>query len=171
MRQECNSQSIKIFKSAAAYLFLYATFIGIFYHFAYEAWLCVKPIGLMLVLIEACFFLLLYALINHIIIRKIVGLKTVVIFETILILVIIVLTCCYINIENRFHGDYSAPLTYHEEIGADNILRESLKIFVARNHGATVNDRLNEKFLISGESPLINLGEPEYNIVRPNINP
>lgn len=114
MRQGSNSQSIKIFKSVAAYLFLYATFIGIFYHFAYDSWLCAKPIGLMLVLIEACFFLLLYALINHLLIRKIVGLKAVVIFETILILVIIVLSHCYAAIENRFHGDYSAPV-YHEE--------------------------------------------------------
>ena len=39
MRQGCNNQSIKIFKSVAAYLFLYATFIGIFYDFAYDAWL------------------------------------------------------------------------------------------------------------------------------------
>lgn len=115
MRPGSNSQSIKIFKSVAAYLFLYATFIGIFYHFAYDAWLCAKPIGLMLVLIEACFIILLYALINHIIIRKIVGLKTVVIFETILILAIIVLSHCYAAIENRFHGDYSAQVTYHEE--------------------------------------------------------
>ena len=114
MRQGSNSQSIKIFKSVAAYLFLYATFIGIFYHFAYDEWLCAKQIGLMLVLIEACFFLLLYALINHLLIRKIVGLTTVMIFETILILVIIVLSHCYAAIENRFHGDYSAPV-YHEE--------------------------------------------------------
>lgn len=115
MRQGCNNQSIKIFKSVAAYLFLYATFIGIFYDFAYEAWLCAKPIGFMLVLLKACIILLLYILINHLLIRKIVGLKTVVIFETILILVIIVLSHCYAAIENRFHGDYSAPVTYQEE--------------------------------------------------------
>ncbi len=115
MRPGCNNQSIKIFKIVTAYLFLYATFIGIFYDFAYNAWICAKPIGLMLVLLKACFIILLYALINHIIIRKIVGLKTVVIFETILILVIIVLSHCYAAIENRFHGDYSAQVTYHEE--------------------------------------------------------
>lgn len=115
MRKGYNNQSIKISKSIAAYLFLYATFIGIFYNFAYDAWLCAKPIGFMLVILEACFFFLLYALMNHIIIRKIVGLKTVVIFETILILVIFVLAHCYAAIENRFHGDYSAPVTYHQE--------------------------------------------------------
>ena len=115
MRQGCNNQSIKIFKRVAAFLFIYAAFIGIFYDFAYNAWICAKPIGLMLVLLKACFIILLYAFINHIIIRKIVGLKTVVIFETILILVIIVLSHCYAAIENRFHGDYSAQVTYHEE--------------------------------------------------------
>lgn len=86
MRQVCNDRLIKILKEIVAYLFLYGVFLGIFYDFAYDAWICAKPIGLMLVLLKDLGFLILYALVNHIIIRKIVGLKTVVIFETILFL-------------------------------------------------------------------------------------
>lgn len=114
MRQVCNDRLIKILKEIVAYLFLYGVFLGIFYDFAYDAWICAKPIGLMLALLKALCFLLLYALVNHIIIRKIVGLKTVVIFETILFLAFFILSDCYCAIENRFHGDYSAPIPCKE---------------------------------------------------------
>ena len=109
MRQFNPTQLIKIL----AYLFLYVEFIAIFYNYAYYAWICAKPIGLMLVLLRSLGFLLLYALTNHIIIRKIVGLKTVVIFETILFVLLFVLAICYANIENRFHGDYSDRISYN----------------------------------------------------------
>lgn len=115
MTQIRNDHLIKILKRIIAYSFLYLTFLGIFYDFAYDAWLCAKPIGLMLVLLKAFVYFLLFALINHTLIRKIVGLKTVVIFETILILVILGLSICYATIENRFHGVYSTQIVYCEE--------------------------------------------------------
>lgn len=96
-----------IIKRIGAYLFLYVTFMGIFYDFAYDAWVCPKPIGLLVVLLKSLGFLLLYALVNHILIKKILGLKTVVIFETILLVLFFVLIYCYAALENRFHGIYS----------------------------------------------------------------
>ena len=114
MLQDYNYQSIKVLKRIVAYLFLYAIFIGIFYYFAYNAWICVKPIGLVMVSLLAFVFFLSYVLINHLIISKIVGLKIVVIFETILFLSLFVLSFCYAAIENRFHGDYSAQTTCNE---------------------------------------------------------
>ncbi len=115
MAQIRNDHLIKILKRIIAYSFLYLTFIGIFYDFAYDAWVCVKPIGLMFVLLKAFVYFLFFALINHTLVRKIVGLKTVVIFETILILVIWGLSICYASIENRFHGVYSTQIVYCEE--------------------------------------------------------
>lgn len=127
MRKVCNDRLIKILKEIVAYLFLYGVFLGIFYDFAYDAWICAKPIGLMLVLLKALGFLILYALVNHIIIRKIVGLKTVVIFETILILAFFVLSGCYAAIENRFHGDYSSQLSIANCIGVYHCEGKCLK--------------------------------------------
>lgn len=101
MRQVSNERLKKILKEIVAYLFLYGAFIGIFYDYAYYAWICSKPIGLMFEVLKALGLLILYALVNHIIIRKIVGLKTVVIFETILLLIFFFLTHCYCAISMR----------------------------------------------------------------------
>lgn len=108
MSQFCNAKGIMIIKRIGAYLFLYVTFMGIFYDFAYDAWVCPKPIGLLVVLLKSLGFLLLYALVNHILIKKVLGLKTVVIFETILFVLFFVLINCYAALANRFHGIYSA---------------------------------------------------------------
>ena len=148
MHNVCNDRLIKTLKEIVAYLFLYGVFLGTLYDFAYDAWICAKPIGLMLVLLKALGFLFLYALVNHIIIRKIVGLKTVVIFETILFLVFFVLSGCYAAIENRFHGDYSAPIPYEEVYHHKQHSEERMKEHVAGNIGTAVNNRLDEKFLI-----------------------
>lgn len=116
MHHICKDQLKKTLKRTAAYLFLYGVFLGIFYDFAYNAWICSKPIGLAYVLLLSFGYTLLYALTNHIIIRQTVGLKTVIIFEAILVLVIIILTHCYATIENRFHGDYSAQITCYKTL-------------------------------------------------------
>lgn len=114
MRQICQDKLIEIVKKVVAYFFLYGIFLWIFYDFAYNAWICAKPIGLMLVFLRAFVFLLLYSLVNHIIIKKIVGIKTIMIYETLLFLVMVVLNLCYAAIENRFHGDYSARTSNNE---------------------------------------------------------
>lgn len=103
MPQNCNYLSKKVIKRIASYLFLYSAFISIFYFYTYSVWICSKPIGLALVFLTAFGSLLLYALINHIIIRKIVGLKAIVIFETILFLLFMAVTICYADIENYYY--------------------------------------------------------------------
>ena len=59
MHKVCNDRLIKTLKEIVAYLFLYGVFLGTFYDFAYDAWICAKPIGLMLVLLKALGFLFL----------------------------------------------------------------------------------------------------------------
>ena len=116
MHSHNSSRLIQILKQTGAYLFLCTTFVLRFYNYAYDAFLA-KSTNLHLELLKALGQLLLYALINHILIHKIVGLKTVLLFETILFVTLVVLTDCYATIENRFHGNYSAPfsvLTAHE---------------------------------------------------------
>ncbi len=107
MPQDKTTRLIKILKRTGAYLFLYVGFIYIFYYYAYRAWLYAKPIGLMMALLRSLGLLLLYSLVNHLLIKKTVGLKTVVIFESILLVIFYVLMTCYAAIENRSHGNFS----------------------------------------------------------------
>ncbi len=102
-----NSRLKEIFKLTGAYIFLYVAFIFIFYNFAYDAWICSKPIGLMFVFLKALMYYVPYLIFNHLLLKKIVGLKTVVIFETILLVIIFSLNLCYASIENRYHGRYN----------------------------------------------------------------
>ena len=44
MHKVCNDRLIKTLKEIVAYLFLYGVFLGTFYDFAYDAWICAKPI-------------------------------------------------------------------------------------------------------------------------------
>lgn len=89
------AEKMKILKGIGAYLFLFATFLGIFYYFSYNAWVCCKPISLMFVIFKTVLFIILYVLINHLLIRKVVGVKTVIIIETLLILTLFTLFRCY----------------------------------------------------------------------------
>ena len=107
MPQDKTTRLIKILKRTGAYLFLYVGFIYIFYDYAYDAWLCPKPIGLMLVLLKSLVLILLYSLVNHLLIKKTIGLKTIVVFESILLVTLCVLSLCYTVIEYLFNGNYS----------------------------------------------------------------
>lgn len=91
-----------------AYSYLYTFFIGTLYDFALNAWVCDKPIGLLLVITKTLAIFALFCLINHTIIKKMIGLKPINLFEIILLISIIIVALCYIYIEFHFQGDYSA---------------------------------------------------------------
>ncbi len=96
----CKNKS-KIFKKIFSYIFLYVAFLCIFYDFAYNAWVCVKPIGLMLVILRTFAFWLLYILINHLVIKRILKVKILLIFESVLFLTLLNLFNCYSYLWNR----------------------------------------------------------------------
>lgn len=83
------------YKNIASYLFLYMAFIGIFYDFAYNAWVCVKPISLMLVIFQSLLFWIVYVIINHTLIKRYVKTSALFILESILLLTIFTLLTCY----------------------------------------------------------------------------
>lgn len=84
-----------IFKRLVSYVFLYGAFLSIFYDFAYNAWVCVKPLSLMLVILRTLAFWLIYLLINHLLIRRILKTDVLLIFETLLFLTMFALFNCY----------------------------------------------------------------------------
>lgn len=86
---------LKYYKETGSYLFLYLAFIGIFYDFAYNAWIAVKPISLMIVIFRSVILFILYFTINHVLIKRILKKNTVYIFESILFLTIFTLLTCY----------------------------------------------------------------------------
>lgn len=90
-----------ILRNVCAYLFLYASFMTIAYNSTFYLWVSTKPIGFFILIIFDILSVIIYGIINHIVIKKIVGLKTVVIFETILILLMVVLIFCNFRYENR----------------------------------------------------------------------
>ncbi len=98
MRHSSKVKLIKILKKTAAYLFLYGAFLGIFYYYSHSVWdsSIALPLGLFFLILVTLVFVILYALINHILIRRIVGLKLVVNFEIILIFIIYFQTLCFL---------------------------------------------------------------------------
>ena len=89
------------YKKITSYAFLYLAYLGIFYDFAYNAWICVKPISLMLVIFRTFAFWILYVLINHLLIKRILKTKVLLIFESILFLTLLSLFNCYGYLWNR----------------------------------------------------------------------
>ena len=87
-------------KKSVAFLFLYVTFIILISRFTIGIWDSSKPIGFFLDLTFYFLWVIVYALINHIIVRKIVGLKTVVIFETLLFVTILAIAWANVAWEN-----------------------------------------------------------------------
>lgn len=102
MRQFFNERSKNRIKKIASYLFLYVTFMCISFRFGCGLWKTAWPIGLLMLVIETLAYILFYHLVNYLIIRKIVGLKTIVIFETILLLACYVQFLCIIDVQNSW---------------------------------------------------------------------
>lgn len=73
----------------------------ILWSFAYYDWMCVKPLGLIILIIFYAVYTLLYSVINHVFIKKLVGFKIIIIFETLLLSSLITLMICYLDIENH----------------------------------------------------------------------
>lgn len=92
---------LKYYKEIGSYLFLYLAFIGIFYDFAYNAWIAVRPISLMIVIFRFIILFILYFIINHILIRRILKKNILYIFESTLFLTIFTLLTCYGELWNR----------------------------------------------------------------------
>ena len=97
----CFNNKSMLYKKIASYLFLYLAYIGIFYDFAYNAWVCVKPISLMLVVLRSVLFWLVYVVINHLLIKRYVKTSSLVIFESVLLLTLVALFKCYGVLWNR----------------------------------------------------------------------
>lgn len=90
-----------VLKKIAAYIFLYVAFLAMFYDFAYNAWVCVKPLSLMVVILRTLFFWFTYVLINHLLIKRILKTNVILIFESLLFLNIVNLFNCYSYLWNR----------------------------------------------------------------------
>lgn len=101
MKNVDKDQKLASIKKIVSYAFLYISFMGIFYDFAYNAWICVKPIGLMLIILRTFAFWLLYILINHLVIKRIVKVNILLIFESVLFLTLFNLFNCYSYLWNR----------------------------------------------------------------------
>lgn len=101
MKQLDKTRILSIVKTVAAYLYLYIAFMAIVYYRTYIIWIAVKPISFILEIFTSLGYVILYGIVNHLLMKKIVGLKVVVIFETILFILIFVLAHCNAYYENH----------------------------------------------------------------------
>ena len=95
MSKISKDQSKKIVKKTAAYLYLYGAFLAIFCYWAYKAQLADRPLSYFFLFFISLFLWIIYVLVNHLLIKRILGTKTVVIFESILFLTLFALERCY----------------------------------------------------------------------------
>lgn len=84
----------------SAYLFLFVFFIAIFCKFAYSAPLCRDLFSWLFVVGYALLNAIMYCIISHIAIQRIVGLKTVLIFEILLFVSLMTFLYCRLVIYN-----------------------------------------------------------------------
>lgn len=99
-----------ILKSTGCYLFLYFAYTVILYYFSYCAWFFIRRIGFTIIPMTMIVLFLSYILINHLLIKKVVGLRIIIIFESMLFITLILLAICYAYIEYKYHGNYSVNL-------------------------------------------------------------
>lgn len=84
-----------ILKKILSYIYLYAAFLFIFYDFVYNAYVSCKPLGLMVVICRTLAWCILYMIVNHLLLKRVVGTKILIEFEIILILILSTLAMGY----------------------------------------------------------------------------
>lgn len=93
----------KILTAAGGYLFLFVAYIAILYDYAYDVRLAFRGlISLMPGILVSLGCCAVYVIVNHVFIKKVVGLKPVVIFESILVLLMLILLLCNVQIDAYF---------------------------------------------------------------------
>ncbi len=93
-----------------AYLYLISGYSYIIYHLSYYVRVANKPLGWLLLIGNTIMYTFIYTILNHILIKKIVSKRTLIIIEIILILTMLVLLWSDIKFENRTYATLSSTL-------------------------------------------------------------
>lgn len=76
-----------------AYLYLYGGFVGLTLFYACNIGIATKPVGAMLLSLGAIALFMLYVLINHLFVKRVLASKILFIFETLLLMALICIFC------------------------------------------------------------------------------
>lgn len=91
----------KDYRRVLSYLYLYSAYIAIFYDFAYNAWVCDKPLTLVFIVIfRSAIYWILYIFVNHLLIRKYIKSNVLIIFESTLFVALFSVLICYAHLWN-----------------------------------------------------------------------
>lgn len=97
-------KNLMIIKSILCYIFLYLAFIYIFYDIAYNIYLCWRRHeSLTTTIIIGVTFCILYIGVNHLLVSRVVGKKTVVLIETIFFATIVILIISHAMVRHYFY--------------------------------------------------------------------
>lgn len=101
-----NGQKLNKLYRIGAYLFLLVPYMAIIFYFSFWVRITNKFLGWATLLIEILCYYAIYIVINHVIIRKFVPNKTIVIIETLLFLTVCTMCCSDVKYENTDINQY-----------------------------------------------------------------
>lgn len=82
---------MKRIKEVIAYIYLYACFVFFVFNFSYYLQISVKPLGSLMITVYFALLYIVFILINHLIIKRIIANKIILIIESILLLTLFAL--------------------------------------------------------------------------------
>ena len=85
-----------------SYAYLYISYIAIIYNFSYKIEIVAKPIGEFLLILYTLAYFIAYVAFNHIVIKKIIPRRILLIIEFILFITLCVLWWSDLKLENRY---------------------------------------------------------------------
>lgn len=93
----------KILKNILAYLYLFLTYTAIVYYFSFSIRIAIKPLSWFFLVLQMLGYFLLYVLLNHLFIRKVVSHKIMLIIEALLFIAIFTLIISDLRYEEYQH--------------------------------------------------------------------
>lgn len=100
----------RILMTYVSYCYAFITYIAIIYNFSYKVHIAAKPIGDIILIIDTLIYLIVYMVINHIVINRIIPKKTLCIIEFILFITLCVLWWSDLMLENRHTEPFSGRI-------------------------------------------------------------
>lgn len=91
VRKVVNAKFANQMLRVAAYIYLFAGYIVLIYNFSYEIRIASKPVGLMILILYTFGCCVIYDLFNHLLIKKIIPSKILIVIEVMLIITLAIL--------------------------------------------------------------------------------
>ncbi len=100
----------RILMTCVSYCYAFITYIAIIYNFSYKVRIVAKPLGDFILIVDTLIYLIVYMIINHIVIKRIIPQKILCIIEFILFITLCVLWWSDLMFENRHTEPFSGRI-------------------------------------------------------------